>query len=145
MGILSFGGFTPRVLLFLAALAPLAACHLVDQRDFDASAGVRPVPKSVATPIMPVPPLVRIVFADPPPAYGAALAASVRRALAVKPDVLFLIETACASAARSDSCLAASADVARTVAAAGAARGQIEQSLTIEPGRIVPEIRVWVR
>lgn len=133
-----------RARLGAAALSLLAGCHLVDQRDFNPAAGQRPAVAGPAIPAAAQPPLVSIGFTPAPPDYGTTLAAAVARARAVKPDVLFLIEAACPPG-RAEEALRDGAEVAAAVHAAGAAGGQIEQSVVLEAGREGIEVRVRVR
>lgn len=134
---------SPAVLALLAV--SLSACHLVDQRDFTPGAGQKPQPPAAPLPAPPTPALVTIRFDTPNPAYGTPLAHAVARALAVKPDVTFLIEAATASPGQTPAAIAAGQDVARVVLASGAGRGQIEQSVVIDPTLTTMEVRVRLR
>ncbi len=133
----------PAVLALLAVV--LGACHLIDQRDFTPGAGKKPQPPAAPLPAPPAPALVTIRFDTPTPAYGIPLARAVARALAVKPNVTFLIEAATANAGQTPAAIAAGQDVARVVRASGAARGQIEQSVAIDPALTATEVRVRLR
>jgi ABC-type glycerol-3-phosphate transport system substrate-binding protein len=141
----------PRLaILLLPCIA--AGCHLVDQRDFDASAGRPPVPLHVATP----PPaqthaLVTIRYATPNPQYREAVANAVQRALARKPDVLFTVTTLVPAQPGTDvqadqAALAAGSgrEVAQAIVDAGAAAGQVEQVVRLQPGLPVREVQVTV-
>ncbi len=137
--------------LCLSVPALVAGCHLVDQRDFDANAGRPPVVPHAAPAVAPSPSLVTIRYSTPNPEYREALVAAVRRALARKPDVLFTVTTSIPASVGPDSQAeqAASAsssgrEVAQAIVDAGAAPGQIEQVVRVQPGIGEREVRVAV-
>jgi hypothetical protein len=109
----------------------LAACALVDQRTFDATAGRKPVPAVVAGPPLPVvPALMTIRYSVANPDYHDVLEKAVRRALARKPDVLFTVSTLIPAIGGVDSEASAAAsgrEVAQAIVAAGAQPGQVER------------------
>ena len=75
-------------------LSTLVGCHLVDQRDFDRHAGTKPEPPVAKVVAVKGPqPLLRIDYTAPDPDYAGALREAVLRARAVKPDVLFTVQT----------------------------------------------------
>ena len=141
-----------------ALLAPLctlavAACHLVDQRDFDARAGRKPAGPVAVAAAGPQAPgaLLRIGYETPEPVYAPALADAVQRAITVKPGVLFTVQTLVPLAATPDAQAAALSDAARTgreVAEAmvvdGADNGQIEMAVRGDPGVRYKEVRIFV-
>jgi hypothetical protein len=137
--------------LILALCLP--ACHLVDQRDFFARAGSKPVPPVVAGPPVPaVPALVTIRYTTPNPAYQDVLTDAVHRALARKPDVLFSVATLIPPAGSADASADAQAlaaasgrEVAQTIVAAGAQPGQVEQLVSVDPSATVREVVVRVQ
>jgi hypothetical protein len=136
----------------LLALLCLGGCHLIDQRDFDARAGRAPV-----LPVAPVQvakgpqPLLRVGYDTPDPDYAPALRDAVQRALAVKPDVLFSVQTLVPLAATPDAQaalqLAAAAtgrEIAEAIVTDGADEGQIEQAVRGDPGVHAKEVRIFV-
>jgi hypothetical protein len=143
----------PYRLLCLCMALSLPACHLVDQRDFNAQAGVPPKHKVVqAKPVPTVPALVTIRYTEPNPPYQEALTNAVHAALARKPDVLFTVATIVPQAPN----LAKSADlgaqdaasgreVAQTIVNAGAAPSQVEQIVSIDPSAAYREVVVRVQ
>ncbi len=143
---------TLRPLCLILALC-LPACHLVDQRDFNASAGTKPVPPVVARPTVPaVPALVTIRYTTPNPDYHDVLTAAVHKALARKPDVLFSVATLIPSTGGADATAEAQAlaaasgrEVAQTIVAAGAQPGQVEQMVGTDPASAVREVVVRVQ
>ncbi len=143
----------PKCRAAACLLLPLAAagCHLVDQRDFDRTAGARPVPKAVAAPAPAAPSLVTIRYTTPDPAYRDALAQAVRQALSRKADVLFTVTTLVPAPAGPDAQAEAASkaaesgrEVAQAIVDSGAAAGQIEQVVQIVPGATIREVRVQV-
>ncbi len=137
----------------LACALALGGCHLVDQRDFDERAGRAPVlPVAKAAPVAAAPgALLRIGYDTPDPVYAPALADAVRRAITLKPGVLFTVQTLVPLAATPDAQAAALSDAARTgreVAEAmvvdGADQGQIEMAVRGDPGLRFKEVRIFV-
>jgi hypothetical protein len=131
----------------------LAACHLVDQRDFDAHAGDRPaLPHGPAPKVaVPAPALVMIRYDVPDPPYREALATAVARALARKHDVIFTVTSIVPSAGDVSAQVAAEGaaassgrDVAAAIVADGADPGQVEQAVRQDSAAMVREVRVDV-
>ena len=131
----------------------LTGCALVDQRTFDAKAGIKPVPPVVAgPPVRAVPALVTIRYTTPNPDYHDILTDAVHKALARKPDVLFSVATlipgtGTADAAADAEALAAASgrEVAQTIVAAGAQPGQVEQMVSVDPSATLREVVVRVQ
>jgi hypothetical protein len=131
----------------------LTSCHLVDQRDFDAKAGVKPVPPVVAgPPVHTLPALVTIRYTTPNPDYHDVLTDAVHKALDAKPDVLFSVATLIPPVENADSSADAQAlaaasgrEVAQTIVAAGASPGQVEQLVSVDPTASVREVVVRVQ
>ena len=136
----------------LAGLLMLSGCHLVDQRDFDPHAGAKPVPppgKFVA--VKGPEPLLRITYDNPDPDYARPLAAAVQRALAVKPDVLFTVQTVVpagglpdAQAEAQRAAAATGREIAEAMTADGADQGQIELAVKGDAGLKTKEVRIFV-
>jgi hypothetical protein len=140
----------PQLLLPLFCLA---ACHLVDQRDFDAHAGDRPKPPPgpVVHAPPPVPALVTIRYDVPNPPYREALASAVQRALARKHDVIFTVTTlvppfgnVAGQVAAEEAAAVSGRDVAAAIVADGADPGQVEQAVRQDPAVSVREVHVEV-
>jgi hypothetical protein len=142
-----------RALSCLTLALSLPACHLVDQRDFDANAGRKPVPKlAAAPPAHVVPALVTILYTTPDPVYRDALTDAVRRALARKPDVLFSVNAMIPPAGGPDAVAEAEAEaaasgreVAQTIVDAGAQPGQVEQVVGVDASASLREVIVRVQ
>jgi hypothetical protein len=135
-----------------AALFALASCHLVDQRDFNANAGKKPVPQAAPVVAIAGPkPLVTIDYTMPDPDYSAELSVAVKRALAVKSNVLFsvtvlapLAATPEAQAAALQDAAATGREIAEAIVANGADEGQVELTVRGDAGVTVREVRVFV-
>jgi hypothetical protein len=129
----------------------LASCHLVDQRDFDAQAGAKPV-LPAGKPPPPLPPAaVTIRYTTPEPQYREAVAALVQKAMARKRDVLFTVTTLVppvfGTKAQEEAASAAAAsghEVAQAIVDDGAEPGQVEQLVRVEPLAVVKEVHVDV-
>ncbi len=133
-------------------LIAVAGCHLVDQRDFDRNAGRKPQPPAgkfvaVAGPA----PLLTITYTTDDPPYADELAVAVKRALALKPDVLFTIQALVPlapspelQAAALRVAAASGHDVSEAIIADGADKGQIELAVRGDPSVHVQKIQVFV-
>ena len=142
----------------LAVLVPfcalgMGACHLVDQRDFDARAGRKPEPPvAKSAPVKAGPgALLRIGYDTPDPFYAPALADAVRRAITLKPGVLFTVQTTVPLAATPEAQAVALEDAAKTgreVAEAmvvdGADQGQIEMAVRGDASVKFKEVQIFV-
>jgi hypothetical protein len=136
----------------VVSVLALSACHLIDQRDFDSRAGRPPVlAKAPAGPSLGPQALLRIVYDNPDPEYALALASAVKRALTLKPGVLFTVQTLVPLAATPDAqaaSLAAAAATGREIAEAietdGADQGQIELAVKADPAVKIKEVRIYV-
>jgi len=142
-----------RPIIGLSMALSLPACHLLDQRDFDAQAGRKPVPTAAVAKLVPqVPPLVTIRFTEPDPPYQDALTDAVRRAIARKPDAMFTVSTTVPQGASpdEDADLGATAaesgrKVAETIVGAGAPAAHVEQLVSIDPNARIREVVVRVQ
>lgn len=145
----------PLTALLAPALAlALGGCPLLDQRAFNPHAGDKPrVAVAPPKPLPPgPPPLVAIDFTTSAPAYEEELANAVRRALAVRPDVIFSVEVLVpvsgGPAAQADQARAGAETarrIAQTIVEAGADQGQIETAVRADPARRVEQALVRVR
>jgi hypothetical protein len=141
--------YLPFTVCFLAGT--LAACHLIDQRDFDPHAGEKPKPPA-AKPLPPGPgALLTIKYGAGEPAYATSLQQAVQRALTLKPNVLFTVQTVVPAAdspeAQEQALRDASAtgrEIAEAIIADGADAGQVEQTVRAEGGVHAKEVRVFV-
>jgi hypothetical protein len=142
----------PHRLWAALPIALLAGCHLVDQRDFDARAGRPPVVRAApALAIAGPQPLLRIAYDTPDPDYSRALSAAVHRAMAVKPDVLFTVQTLVPLSGTPDAQVIAQSaaagtgrEIAEAIVADGADAGQVELAVKGDPALKQKEVRVFV-
>jgi hypothetical protein len=138
------------VILFIFAGA-LAACHLIDQRDFDPHAGEKPKPPA-AKPLPSGPgALLTIKYGAGEPAYAESLQQAVQRALTLKSNVFFTVQTVVPAAdspqAQAQALQEASAtgrEIAEAIIADGADSSQIEQTVRADGGVKAKEVRVFV-
>ncbi|HTR17383.1 MAG TPA: hypothetical protein VMI52_10160 [Acetobacteraceae bacterium] len=145
----------PRVPALLAALSLLAACHLVDQRDFDPNAGKRPVPPAPVAGKAgppPAPPLMTIRFDQGAQDYDDALRVAVDAALRRKRNVLFSVITlvpAQGSPSEQIETARRASELGRQVADAivadGADIGQVEMAARADPSVAAREVRIYVQ
>jgi hypothetical protein len=140
-----------RVSIAFCLLLSLSGCHLIDERDFNANA--EKPPKLPAPPPPPAGPgaLLTLNYADGDPDYATKLAQSVQRALAVKPGVLFTVQTLVPPAATPDAQAASlteaagtGREIAEAIAADGADEGQIELAVRADPSVHAKQVRVFV-
>jgi hypothetical protein len=138
-------------LYIVALLACLAACHLIDQRDFNPSAGTRPRSPAAPAPAPGPGALLTISYAAGDPAYAPALAHGVQRALALKPDVLFTVQTLVPVADTPDlqaealrTAAATGREIGEAIVTDGADQGQIELAVRADPSVHAKEVRIFV-
>jgi len=133
-------GFRASQIFALGVVLAAGGCHLVDQQDFWARAGSKPVKFAP-----PVGALMTIDFTDAVPSYGEALAQNVAKAMAIKPDVVFLVEASSASTESAEKAVKDGQEVAEAIEAAGASPRQVEQSLKVAQGDSVDRVRIRIR
>jgi hypothetical protein len=133
-----------RAVVLLPPLA-LAACHhLIDQTDFDPPPPVRPV-------VAPVPDpetrsaLVTIEYAKPDPDYHATLAATIRAVESRRPGLLFDVVAVVGSDGETQMGRLRAAEVMTAVEAEGVIPARIQLGLRVDPGRKIPQVRVYLR
>ena len=130
--------------LMLALAAPLTGCHLIDQTDFD------PPPPAVAAP-PPIPDsetraaLVTIDYATTAPDYRTALAGAIQAAESRRPNLLYDVVAVVGTAAEAPAARLRAAEAMTVIEAQGVASSRIQLGLTIEPGRRVARVRVYLR
>ena len=128
----------------VALLLALSGCHLLDQTDFEpkraAAVVVPPVPDAETRPA-----LVTIDFARPNPDYRGALAAAIPVAEARRPGVLYDVVAVVADAAGAQAGHTNAAEVMTAIEAAGVNPARIQLGLTLDPGRTIPQVRVYLR
>ncbi|MBB2204733.1 hypothetical protein [Gluconacetobacter takamatsuzukensis] len=133
----------------------LAGCDLVDQRTFDARASRPPVPHYPPPPPAPrpVPPLVDIRAGTPDSQWRPALDSAVARALARKPNVLFVVRVVVPAGptpeqeaqAMRQAVASYGQAVAAAIVAAGARPEQVEMAAMSDSSMTTGAVRVYVR
>jgi hypothetical protein len=135
----------PLLSMAVVVLAALTGCHLVDQTDF------RPKPPAPPPAPPPVPdpetraPLVTIDYAKANPDYTTALTAAIHAVESKRPGVLYDVV---AVAGDSNAALAArphAAEVMIAIEADGVIPARVQLGLRIDPGRKIPQVRVYLR
>ncbi len=135
--------FSRRSVLILLPFG-LAGCHLLDQTDFQP----KPHPPP---PLPPVPDpetrtaLVTIDYPKPNPDYHTALATVVRAVEAQRPGSLYDVVAVIADTAGAAAGQNRAADVMIAIEAEGVIPARIQLGLRLEPGRKIPQVRVYLR
>jgi hypothetical protein len=135
-------GFTAALLLLL----PLAisGCHLLDQTDFQP----KPPPKLVPPPV-PSPEtraaLVTVDYAKANPDYHTALATAVQAVETRRPNSLYDVVAVVADASGAAAGQARAAELMTAIEAEGVIPARIQLGLVLEPGRKIPQVRVYLR
>jgi hypothetical protein len=128
----------------LASPLVLAGCHLLDQTDFQPKPPVRP-----ALPPVPEPEtrtaLVTIDFAKANPDYAAALTQAIHTVEASRPGVLYDVVAVVGDAGDAAAGRSRAADVMTAIEAAGVNPARVQLGLKLEPGRKIPQVRVYLR
>jgi hypothetical protein len=133
-----------RLAVALPLLLALAGCHLLDQTDFE--------PKRPAPPAPPPLPetetraaLVTIDYTKANPDYASALTAAIQTVEARRPGSLYDVVAVVGDYASAPMGRAHAADVMTTIEAAGVIPARIQLGLRLEPGRKIPQVRVYLR
>jgi hypothetical protein len=132
----------------LACSIPLAlalsGCHLIDQTDI-----MKQPPAPAPAPPMPDPEtraaLVTIDYTKPNTEYAASLATVVQAVETRRPGSLYDVVAVIGDAAGADTARARAEDVMTTIEADGVIPARIQLGLKIEPGRRIPQVRVFLR
>ena len=131
-------------LLLLFPLA-LSGCHLIDQTDFEPK---RPPPPAGPPPI-PDPEtraaLVTIDYAKANPDYRTALIAAIQTVETRRPGVLYDVVAVVGDAGGAATGRTHAAEAMTAIEAAGVNPARIQLGMKLEPGRTVPQVRVYLR
>jgi hypothetical protein len=133
-----------RVLLSLFLALVLSACHLLDQTDFYPKPPSKPAPPAIPDPETRQA-LVTIEYAKPNPDYAAALTQAIKTVETLRPGVLYDVVGVTADASGAELTRARAAEVMTTIEAAGVIPARIQLGLKLEPGRKVPQVRVYLQ
>lgn len=136
------------------SLLLVGGCTLMDQRTFNPNASRPPHPyiPPAPPPKPPVPPLIEIIAGTPESEWKTPLERSVRKALALKPDILFRVQALLPPGASPDAEAAALAkltsedgkNVISAIIGSGAKPAQVEIAAMTLSGLATPRIRVYV-
>ncbi len=133
-----------RFALILLLPFALSGCHLIDQTDFEPK---RPAPR--ALPPVPNPDprtaLVTIDFATSNPDYNAALATAIHAAETQRPGVLYDVVSVAGNDAGALQGWTHAAEVMVAIEADGVIPARIQLGLQVDPGRKIPQVRVYLR
>jgi predicted hotdog family 3-hydroxylacyl-ACP dehydratase len=133
-----------RILPFGLAMLLLTGCHLIDQTDFAPKQAVKPRPPPIADPDT-RPALVTIEYAKANPDYAAALDGAIKAAETRRPGLLYDVVAVVANAADAPTARTRAADVMTGIEAAGVIPARIRLGLRLDPGRKIPQVRVYLR
>jgi hypothetical protein len=136
-----------RISLFRLAipmLLALAGCHLLDQTDFEPRLAPKPPPPPVPSPETRTA-LVTIDFAKAEPGYRAALAIAIQAAETKRPGTLYDVVGVVPDAASAAAGQARAAEVMTAIEADGVIAPRIQLGLMLDPGRKIPQVRVYLR
>jgi hypothetical protein len=130
--------------LAVPLLLTLAGCHLLDQTDFDPRMRAKPAPPPVPNPETRTA-LVTIDYAKADPDYRAALATVIQAVETQRPGVLYDVVAEVADVAGAAAGQARAAEVMTAIEADGVIAPRIQLGLAIDPGRKIPQVRVYLR
>jgi hypothetical protein len=133
-----------RHLTAIPLLLVLGGCHLLDQRDFQPKPVAKPAPPPVPDPETRTA-LVTIDYAKANPDYHTALAAAVHAVETRRPNSLYDVVAVVADAAGAVAGRTHAADVMIEIEAEGVIPARIQLGVRLDPGRKVPQVRVYLR
>jgi hypothetical protein len=132
-----------RFSLAAVVILGLTGCHLIDQTDFDRQPppqAARPIPDPETRPA-----LVTIEYAKANPDFKTALPPVIQVAETRRPGVLYDVVSFVGSQAEAATGRARAAEVMTAIEAAGVVPARIQLGVTIEPGRKIQQVRVYLR
>jgi hypothetical protein len=130
--------------LAVPLLLALSGCHLLDQTDFDPRMRAKPPPPPVPNPETRAA-LVTIDYAKAEPDYRAALATAIQAAETKRPGTLYDVVAVVGDAGGAAVGQARAAEVMTAIEADGVVAPRIQLGLALEPGRKIPQVRVYLR
>jgi hypothetical protein len=139
-----FGQLVSLFRIAVPLLLALSGCHLLDQTDFEPRLARKPPPPPVPDPET-RPALVTIDFAKAEPDYRAGLAAAIQAVETRRPGTLYDVVAVVPDAASADSGRARAAGVMIAIEADGVIAPRIQLGLALDPGRKIPQVRVYLR
>jgi hypothetical protein len=135
---------TSLLRLAIPLLLALSGCHLLDQTDFEPKLRAKPAPLPVPNPETRAA-LVTIDFAKADPEYRAALATVIQVAESKRPGVLYDVVAVVPDAAGAAAGQVRAAEVMTAIEADGVVPPRIQLGLMVDPGRKIPQVRVYLR
>jgi hypothetical protein len=138
---------TVRISLLRLAVPLLLAfsgCHLLDQTDFEPKLRAKPPPPPVPSPETRAA-LVTIDYAKAQPDYRAALATAIQAVETKRPGSLYDVVAVVGDAGGATVGQARAAEVMTAIEADGVVAPRIQLGLALEPGRKIPQVRVYLR
>jgi hypothetical protein len=133
-----------RLRIAVPLLLAVSGCHLLDQTDFEPKHAARPGPPPVPDPEKRAA-LVTIDYAKANPDYHTALAAAVQAVETRRPDSLYDVVAVVADTAGAAAGRTRAADVMIAIEADGVIPARVQLGLKLEPGRKIPQVRVYLR
>ncbi|HEX3996195.1 MAG TPA: hypothetical protein VHX39_33905 [Acetobacteraceae bacterium] len=130
--------------LAVPLLLALSGCHLLDQTDFDPRMRAKPPPPPVPNPEMRAA-LVTIDYAKAEPDYRAALATAIQAAETKRPGSLYDVVAVVGDAGGAAVGQSRAAEVMTAIEADGVVAPRIQLGLAVDPGRKIPQVRVYLR
>jgi len=128
----------------LLLLLVLPGCHLIDQTDFDRRVSAPPPPPPIPDPET-RPALMTIDYTRPDPDYGATLKTTVNAVETRRPGSLYDVVAVVADGSGAPVGRNRAAEVMTAIEAAGVNPARIQLGLKLEPGRKIPQVRVYLR
>jgi hypothetical protein len=135
---------TSLLRLAIPLLLALSGCHLLDQTDFEPKLRAKPAPLPVPNPETRAA-LVTIDFAKADPEYRAALATVIQVVESKRPGVLYDVVAVVPDAAGAAAGQVRAAEVMTAIEADGVVPPRIQLGLMVDPGRKIPQVRVYLR
>jgi hypothetical protein len=135
--------FSRRLAVFGLPIT-LAGCHLLDQTDFEPK---RPPPPA-APPIPDTenrPALITIEYTKANPDYATTVTITVHAVETKRPGSLYDVVAVVADAAGAEAGRARAAEVMTAIETAGVIPARVQLGLKVEPGRKIPQVRVYLR
>lgn len=130
--------------LTVPMLLALAGCHLLDQTDFEPKLPPKPAPPPVPSPETRTA-LVTIDYAKADPDYHSALTAAVHAVETRRPNSLYDVVAVVPDAAGAAAGRFRAAQVMTAIEAEGVIPARIQLGLMLDPGRKIPQVRVYLR
>ena len=130
--------------LAVPLLLALAGCHLLDQTDFEPKLASKPPPPPVPS-LETRAALVTIDYSKADPDYRAALATVIQTVETKRPGVLYDVVAVVPDAAGAAAGQARAAEVMTAIEADGVIAPRIQLGVTLDPGRKIPQVRVYLR